>query len=1109
MVDLLKKFFCAAAVLSAAVLLGAVDSNRSYFTVSNHQPGVNVPVKVTVFIRDNTGKAADAAKITLSCDKPAKISAVKKIASGKFEADITFDKAGVPAHLTVTADGVKVLENFIQNPDDLRFCTAWTSNLYSNEMRRFADRLETVSLDRKNNAAWGFCLLEGANCLHDRKYRISAEVELFNLVGHGVVLVGGERNKAGKEQQGPHYGQFRAGDKQTIRLEKLIQPRPWGVNLSFGCSVMTADGKVIIRYPRAESVPTFVTQATAGRKIQPKKFTGYDRFAKSYSKAAAAGFEKLLAMPENKDLKAKIAGNISAYTALDVRQELAKRAKLIESKGADALRKQLREAAFKVEVKPPFGKNINAIIMRKMDKAPVLDGNLNEWSSFTNNFKNSRGAHEAAVPQTDVAAGYDKDNLYLAFRLNGKVGRAGNAVPHDGDEIWRSDSVEIFIVPEHGNGFYQLAVGANGQTYDGAEGDGMVNFPWKKAYKVNDSGWVVEMAIPWKSVGFTSVPKEFRGNFCRTVTFGQASCWSIHSRGYSEAAGMGFVVADSFGKAKDAASFIALKNADAVAKQRAEIAASEKARKELSGNGVIFSLWDDETDFEKDPNYQVRFLSERMKKNCKTVLSFKQAINEFAHKSFIVSAIAGAKDMKFVLSDLVSADGRKIPAANLSVWKIGYLEPSKALWKSRYDSWSKRPIPELVEEVDGALALEEFQSVQFRLVIDSHKVAAGKYSGKIAVNCGGKNYDLPVNCEVMDFALPDAANNPYRVYLFSSLPYGGKSGEAWAKMYQERYVNEISFEHPRMFLDGKEFKSPGWRSENYIKAITEWKQPANSKFTIDGKLYDFDDRIAICGRWGLIPQLTNRTGSVYVDLMDELDAHFKALGVKEWDYKLGDEDHSPWYVPLAKAIRRQVPTLNVSFIPAGYEYWDLKSIIGAFTNMTYSRAAMTINAQGEKDLKTLRANGIKISRYTNRTSWAERSGRFAGRVDIWEVLIREGLDGFCVWTASPYVTLDCALGYDSAYKVPAHNFPPENQSTCQLVYIRKQGDFYKPVSCIRMEDMRDGITDALYYREALKRTENDPEMRKKLLAIGELRCKTRKDYDNARMKIAEIILALK
>ena len=93
--------------------------------------------------------------------------------------------------------------------------------------------------------------------------------------------------------------------------------------------------------------------------------------------------------------------------------------------------------------------------------------------------------------------------------------------------------------------------------------------------------------------------------------------------------------------------------------------------------------------------------------------------------------------------------------------------------------------------------------------------------------------------------------------------------------------------------------------------------------------------------------------------------------------------------------------------------------------------------------------------------------------------------------------------------MPVHNFPPENQSTCQLVYVRKQGDFYKPVSCIRMEDMRDGITDALYYREALKRTENDPEMRKKLLAIGELRCKTRKDYDNARMKIAEIILALK
>lgn len=1091
------------------MLSAAVDERSSFYTVSSHQPGVNTPVTVAITLRDSAGNLTDAKNITLSCDQPSMVSAVKKLAPGKYQGEVTFSEAGKGITLTVLADGVKVRENLINSPEDQRVCTAWTSNLYSNEMRRFADRLEIVSLDRKSNASWGFCVLEGKNYLHDRKYNFSAEAELDGVAGHGIVVVGGERNAAGKEQQSPFYGQFFTGNKRTVKLAKVITPRPWGVKLSAGVSLMTADGKVIIRYPRVESIPTFVTQATAGIKIQPTKFKGNDRFARSYAKAATAGYEKLLAMPENSDLKAKITGNISAYTALDIRRELAKRQQIVEQSGADALRKQLREASFKTEVKPPFGKNINALVMYKMAEAPTLDGNLDEWKTFSGNFKNSRGEHPAASPQTEVAAGYDQENLYLAFRLNGKVGRAGNAVPHDGDEIWRSDSVEIFIVPEHGNGYYQLAVGANGQTFDGAEGDAMVNFPWKKAYKVNDNGWSVEVAIPWKSAGFSAIPKEFRGNFCRTVTHGQASCWSIHSRGYSEAAGMGFIVADSFGRAKDAAGFIALKNADAVAKQRAVIAASEKARKELSGSGVIFSLWDEEKDFEKDPNYQVRFLAERIKQGGKTAVFCKQAVNEFAHRSFIVSSISGVKDMKFILRDLISADGRKIPAANLSIWKIGYLEPSKALWKSRYDSWSKRPIPELVEEVDGALTLEEFQSIQFRLVIDSRNVLPGKYSGKIAVNCGGKNYDLPVNCEVMDFALPDAANNPFRVYLFSSLPYGGKSGEAWAKLYKERYVNEISFEHPRMLLDGKEMNIPNWRTKDYIKLMTAWKQPANSKFTIDGKCYDFDDRIAICGRWGLIPQLTNRTGAVYVDLMDQLDAHIRALGVKEWDYKLGDEDHSPWYLPLARAIRKQVPALNVSFIPAGYEYWDLKSLIGGFTNISYSRAAMTINEQGEKDLKTLRANGIKISRYTNRTSWAERSGRFSGRLDIWDVLIREGLDGFCVWTASPYVTLGGALGYDSAYKVPAHNFPPENQSTCQLIYIRKQGDFYKPVSCIRLEDMRDGITDALYYREALKRTEKNPEMRKKLLAISELRCKTRKDYDNARMKIAEIILAAK
>ena len=93
MVDLLKKFSCIAAVFTAAVLFGAVDGKSSYFTVSTHQPGENTPVRVTVSLRDTNGKAANAAKVLLGCDKSAKISAVKKIADGRYEADITFDKA--------------------------------------------------------------------------------------------------------------------------------------------------------------------------------------------------------------------------------------------------------------------------------------------------------------------------------------------------------------------------------------------------------------------------------------------------------------------------------------------------------------------------------------------------------------------------------------------------------------------------------------------------------------------------------------------------------------------------------------------------------------------------------------------------------------------------------------------------------------------------------------------------------------------------------------------------------------------------------------------------------------------------------------------------------
>ena len=117
----------------------------------------------------------------------------------------------------------------------------------------------------------------------------------------------------------------------------------------------------------------------------------------------------------------------------------------------------------------------------------------------------------------------------------------------------------------------------------------------------------------------------------------------------------------------------------------------------------------------------------------------------------------------------------------------------------------------------------------------------------------------------------------------------------------------------------------------------------------------------------------------------------------------------------------------------------------------------------------MQKKGVELFRYTNRTSWAERDCRLAGRDDLWNVMIQDKVDGYQVWTAGVTGAYHrFRIGYGGSSEKAVHDFPPERQSTCQLLYIRKNGDFYKPVSCIRLEDMRDGITDYFYYRLAEK-----------------------------------------
>ena len=79
-----------------------------------------------------------------------------------------------------------------------------------------------------------------------------------------------------------------------------------------------------------------------------------------------------------------------------------------------------------------------------------------------------------------------------------------------------------------------------------------------------------------------------------------------------------------------------------------------------------------------------------------------------------------------------------------------------------------------------------------------------------------------------------------------------------------------------------------------------------------------------------------------------------------------------------------------------------------------------------------------------------------------------------------------------------------------LVYIRKDGEIYHPVSCIRLENIRDGIIDALYYRLAKSACEKhgNAAAAKVLETIRKSVKSSIADYNAARRKMADLILSL-
>ena len=164
------------------------------------------------------------------------------------------------------------------------------------------------------------------------------------------------------------------------------------------------------------------------------------------------------------------------------------------------------------------GRKSFTCVAASSSEPPVIDGRLDEalWARARNGVGFVTNA-AASPPRASAEAmlAYDARNLYLAVecqepRMDAVVEKESN---RDGT-VWEDNAVEIFVDPAHGGKtfYYHLIVSSAGVLFDSRMEGGESDQDWNLAigsqleYAVgkSETGWVVEMRLPFRSLAMAS-----------------------------------------------------------------------------------------------------------------------------------------------------------------------------------------------------------------------------------------------------------------------------------------------------------------------------------------------------------------------------------------------------------------------------------------------------------------------------------------------------------------------------------------------------------------------------------------------------------------------------
>ncbi len=176
-----------------------------------------------------------------------------------------------------------------------------------------------------------------------------------------------------------------------------------------------------------------------------------------------------------------------------------------------------------------------AITIQYTDIAPNIDGNLTDevWMNqpIANGFlQNTPKPHQAPSGETEVKMIYDNQAVYIAARLYDQPDSIYNFLT-ERDDVGNADFFTVVFNNYqdgiNGDGFSVTPSGVQIDTKYSADDESVAwDAVWESATQLDDSGWTVEMRIPYSALRFPEVEKQQWGvNFGREIRRNRERSW--------------------------------------------------------------------------------------------------------------------------------------------------------------------------------------------------------------------------------------------------------------------------------------------------------------------------------------------------------------------------------------------------------------------------------------------------------------------------------------------------------------------------------------------------------------------------------------------------------